>query len=81
MTGASVTGPDGTEWIPAVTALDRVPGLSYRTLQSWWQRGRVRSQRVGRQVWVAWEDVLQVEAAAHLAEWKRGGHRRQRADA
>ncbi|PHP52583.1 hypothetical protein [Actinomyces ruminis] len=80
MTGASVTGPDGTEWVPAVTALDRVPGLSASTLRSWVHRGRVRSQRVGRQSWVAWEDVLTMEAAAHLAGWRRGGFRRQRAD-
>lgn len=65
-------GPDGVEWITAAECLERVPGLEYRTLQSWWTRGRVRRQRVGRQVWVAWVDVLEVESAAHLAGWKRG---------
>ena len=79
MTG--VVGPDGTEWIPAVVALDRVPGLNRATLDSWIHRGRVRHQRVGRQSWVAWPDVLEVEAAANLAGWRRGGFRRQRAGA
>ena len=68
----SALGPDGAEWITTAEALERVPGLRYRTLQSWWARGEVRCQRVGRQVWVAWEDVLTHEAAAHLVGWRRG---------
>ncbi|MDU0348302.1 hypothetical protein [Actinomyces sp. MRS3W] len=79
MTG--VVGPDGTEWVSAVTALDRVPGLSGWTLWSWIRREQVRSRRVGRQVWVAWPDVLEVEAAAHLAGWRRGGYRGVHTDA
>lgn len=68
----SATGPDGVEWVRAAEALERVPGLRYRTLQSWWARGEVRCQRVGRQVWVVWDDVLTHEAAAHLVGWRRG---------
>lgn len=73
-------GPDGSEWVRAIEVLERVPGLSGNTLRSWLRarppatRPRVRSIRVGRQVWVAWSDVLEVEAAAHLAGWKRGRH-------
>ncbi|VEG28033.1 hypothetical protein [Actinomyces howellii] len=63
----SVTGPDGVEWVPVAEALERVPGLEYRTLQSWWARGDVRTQRVGRMVWVAWEDVMAREGVAFLA--------------
>ena len=62
----SATGPDGVEWVRAAEALERIPGLRYRTLQSWWARGEVRCQRVGRQVWVVWDDVLTHEAAAAL---------------
>lgn len=69
-----MTGPDGSEWVTVAECLEMVPGLAYRTLQSWWSRGRVRHRRVGRQVWVVWGDVLEVEAAAHLAGWKRGRH-------
>lgn len=74
----SVVGPDGAEWVRVVEVLERVPGLSGSTLRSWLRarppatRPRVRSRRVGRQVWVAWPDVLEVEAAAELAGWRRG---------
>ena len=68
----SATGPDGVEWVRAAEALERIPGLRYRTLQSWWARGEVRCARVGRQVWVAWEDVLTHEAAAALVGGRRG---------
>lgn len=68
----SALGPDGAEWVRAAEALERIPGLRYRTLQSWWARGEVRCARVGRQVWVAWEDVLTHEAAAALAGGRRG---------
>lgn len=67
-------GPDGVEWITATECLERVPGLNRSTLDSWTHRGRVRRQRVGRQVWVVWVDVLEAEAAAHLAGWKRCRH-------
>lgn len=70
----SVAGPDGVEWVTAAEALERVPGLGYRTLQSWWARGEVRSQRVGRMVWVAWDDVMERERAAFLAGFRRGRH-------
>ena len=63
---------DDVEWIPAAECLERAPGLAYRTLQSWWARGMIRHTKVGRQVWVAWPDVLEQEAASHLAGWKRG---------
>ena len=69
----SATGPDGVEWVRAAEALERIPGLRYRTLQSWWARGEVRRARVGRQVWVAWEDVLTHEAAAALVGGGGGG--------
>nr|DAM46435.1 MAG TPA: hypothetical protein [Caudoviricetes sp.] len=49
-----------------------MPGLSYRTLQSWRRRKRVRSLRSAGQVWVAWPDVLEREAAANCAGWRRG---------
>lgn len=62
----------GVEWVPAAVVLERVPGLNAATLRSWVHRGRVRSHRVGRVSWVVWEDVLTVEAAAHLAGWRRG---------
>lgn len=69
---------EGVEWVPASVVLERVPGLNGWTLRSWLRPRtadgvpKVRSHRVGRQVWVAWEDVLTVEAAAHLAGWRRG---------
>lgn len=74
----SVLGPDGTEWVSAAEALERMPGLNPSTLRSWLRarppaaRARVRSRRAGRRVWVAWDDVLRAEAAAHLAGWRRG---------
>lgn len=76
----SVTGPDGIEWVTVAECLDRVPGLNGNTVRSW-LRARppaavpvVRSVRVGRCVWVVWQDVLEREVAAHLAGWKRGRH-------
>jgi hypothetical protein len=68
----SVTGPDGVEWVTAAEVRERMPGLSYRTLQSWRRRKRVRSLRSAGQVWVAWPDVLEREAAAHRTDWRRG---------
>ncbi|SPT53786.1 Uncharacterised protein [Actinomyces bovis] len=73
-----LTDAEGTEWVTATQCLELVPGLGYRTLQSWWRRQMVRHRRVGRQVWVAWPDVLEIEAAAHLAGWKRGRHAAKR---
>nr|DAN70575.1 MAG TPA: Pyocin activator protein PrtN [Caudoviricetes sp.] len=64
--------PAGVEWVPLVRALERVPGLNGGTLRSWVRRGRVRSHRVGRSVWVAWEDVLECEGVAFLAGYRRG---------
>ncbi len=68
----SVNGPDGVEWVTAAEVRERMPGLSYRTLQSWRRRKRVRSLRSADQVWVAWSDVLEREAAADRTEWRRG---------
>ena len=70
----SVTGPDGVEWVTVAEALERVPGLAYRTLQSWWARGDVRTQRVGRQVWVAWDDVLDRDSIAIRTGYRPGRH-------
>lgn len=76
MTG--VADVEGVEWVPASECLERVPGLNGNTLRSWLRvrppasRARVRSVRVGRQVWVAWPDVLEQEGAATLAGWHRG---------
>lgn len=74
----SATGPDGVEWVTVDEALERMPGLNSHTLRSWLRvrppatRARVSSLRVERRVWVAWDDVMRVEAAAHLAGWSRG---------
>ena len=72
----SVAGPDWTEWVTAAEVRGRMPHLSGRTLQSWRRRKRVRSLRAAGRVWVAWPDVLEQEAAAHLAGWRRGRRRR-----
>ncbi len=73
----SVTGPDGVEWVTCIEVGERVPGLSSDTLRSWIRRRSVRSRRAGRQVWVAWPDVLEHEVTASLAGWRRGRRRRQ----
>ena len=69
------TDPSGVEWVTPAEALERLaPRLRRPTLDSWVHRGKVRRVRVGRQAWVAWPDVLEHEAAATLAGWKRGRH-------
>ena len=68
----SATGPDGVEWVRAAEALERIPGLRYRTLQSWWGRGVGRRARGGRLGWGAGEDGLPPAAAAALGGGRRG---------
>ena len=76
---SSVTGPDGVQWVRAVEALERVPGLRRSTLDSWVSRGQVRQRRVGRESWVVLADVLEHEAAAALVGFRRGRHAARRA--
>lgn len=73
----SAVGPDGVEWVSIRECLERIPGLNGWTVRSW-LRGRagaaprVRSVREDGSVFVAWNDVLAVEAAADRAGWRRG---------
>ncbi|WP_162933855.1 hypothetical protein [Actinomyces lilanjuaniae] len=67
--------PEGVEWVRASVAVGRLPGLSRSTLDSWVRRGRVRRHRVGREAWVAWDDVLSAEAAGFLAARRRCSRR------
>ena len=71
-------GPDGTEWMRPIEVLELVPGLKRSTLDSWVSRGKVRriyaDPATRRLPVVALPDVLEHEAAATLAGWKRGRH-------
>ena len=77
--GGGFVDPEGVEWVRAVRAVARVPGLSRSTLDSWVRRGRVRHRRVGRESWVAWTDVLEADGAAWLSGYRRGRRRGRRA--
>ena len=56
-------GPDGLEWLRPDDVVARLPGVTRSRVGVWIHRQRVRAMRVGREVWVCWQDCVEQEAA------------------
>lgn len=54
--------PDGVEWLTIPDAARRAR-VRESTLYGWRSRGAIRGHRIGRQLYVAWPDVMTAEHA------------------
>lgn len=64
--------PRGGEWLTMAEVRERLPHLSEALLWKWSSRGVVQTEKVSRRLWFFMPDVLDAEAAARAAGFKRG---------
>lgn len=53
----------GLEWLRPVEVVDRLPGVTRSRVDVWVHRRRVRSLKVGSELWVCWQDCAAQEVA------------------
>lgn len=64
--------PHGGEWLMIDEVLERLPHLRRDLLWQWASRGVVGTYRIDRRLWFFMPDVLDREAAARAAGFRRG---------